>query len=175
MQVKIPKDLVDRIKDKVNTDLELAGWILALKEKDMLKFWQMTCKEFEVYSADISEIPLSLEWMNKAQGQPYKFEIIPTHSHSVKYGEIILPEDVYLSNQDKEVIKKTYPFFKKYNIDVNKSAFIHPRKGSEGRRMSPDLVDITCIEFDPNKEVLCRLPVIIDNSFSSRTMYLETL
>jgi hypothetical protein len=171
----IPAALEQAIKENFDTNYEVGCFFLAAREIDSLVIREhlfIPFSENNVSASFLNNIPPHF-----LSAPEEEYEIVTGHMHSRKYGDQIESFDPYWTipqnsslyqpgeivdgkffvtrkeraQGDSGALKHWTEYFKTTRFkEVDKTLFIHPHYGSEGRQMTPDLVSITAYRYAAN-------------------------
>lgn len=145
-----------------NSDLEFGGWASAKREGNTIVILESELRQWKANSASLTSIP---KFYVDRMKRDASYLVVAIHAHSVKVGNVIQDHDPYWSvSVDKgarRIVQNRYLTEKKQADDFVAEAlhkhvllhcdiqlFIHPRYGSEGKRMTAEDVEITAMKYD---------------------------
>jgi len=183
MQYTIHSEVLEVVRSRFDSTLELAGWFLA--QNGLVMQTDLTVGEENNISPLSVRIPSDFIEMVKAN--PLEYKIMMGHMHSVPYGKKIREFDPYWTVRPESETPSLNPgdiidnrFFvsrkpaaerrkgdsgsfqaiceygEVIRIDLSQTLFIHPAYGSEDATMQPSGIEITIYQFDPASRFLVR-------------------
>jgi len=177
--IEIPPEIEQKLKIIFDTNYEIAVWFLAHHKENKLRIEKFLHSPLG-HKMHVSPLSVSIDECVNFVKDHTEYELISGHLHSRAYGNIIKPFDPYWTITVKEgnffpgdIIDGRFYVSKKYiagqeggdshgiarlaefgiarGINLTKTLFVHPRYGSEGKEMCPDLVDIHAYEVAPSQ------------------------
>jgi len=165
-QIFMPTDIKDMLYTLMGYPNEFSGLLIAERRKNGLIVFYGELDEGTEDKGSPWRIPGRIEGLIASNSERYT--LVPAHSHSRRFGEVIDIIDPYWSankelagDYERGTVVDNFfisrkqggdslvaEHFHKSGIDFH--IFAHPAHGSEGQRMSRDKIRITAYKYNPS-------------------------